>query len=133
MSSRFFDRRSFERVLIDISATISGPAGGFRARVIDLSLGGLQLDATHIESTSNEYKSFRAAVLFEGAMTSVEFELPQRMGTVQAFARVRWRSGNPHIFGVEFHDPGADAREKIAGYIDYHVRTMSTLDNPTVE
>ncbi|MFT6400682.1 MAG: hypothetical protein ACJAYU_005460 [Bradymonadia bacterium] len=133
MSSRFFDRRSFERVAINIIATISGPGGGFRAKVIDLSLGGLQLDATQVEPTAEEYESSAAAVLFEGAMTSVEFELPEHMGAVQVFARVRWRSGNPQIFGVEFHDPPTAAREMISGYIDYHVHTTFTLDNPVVE
>ncbi len=133
MSSRFFDRRSFERVPIEISTTISGPAGVFRANVIGLSRGGLQLDATHIEPTSAEYESFRAVVLFEGAMTSVEFELPRNLGAVQLFARVRWRSGDSRVFGVEFIDPCADACEKIQGYIDYYVSTITTLDSPLVE
>lgn len=131
--SRFFERRSFQRVPIEINATISGPAGAFRARVLDLSLGGLQLDATHIEPTSAEYESYRAAVLFEGAMTSVEFELPQDIGAVQVFARVRQRSNDPLVFGVEFNDPSPEAREKISEYIDYHFSVMSTLDNPVVE
>ena len=131
--SRFFERRSFQRVPTDFSATISGPGGSFEARVIDLSLGGIELDATHIEPKSAADESFRAAVLFDGAMTSVEFELPDNMGHVHAFAHVRWRSDDPRMFGAEFVDPEPDARRLLNDYVEQRVHTMSTLDNPTVE
>lgn len=131
--SRFFERRSFQRILTDFPATISGPSGSFEANVIDLSLGGLQLDATRIEPSTPEDASFQAAVLFEGAMTSVEFELPSQTGVARAFARVRWRSGDPRVFGVEFVDPDAETRTRIEDFITHHVNTISTLDNPVVE
>jgi hypothetical protein len=131
--TRFFQPHSFQRVRTQFPATISGPGGTYEARVVDLSPRGVQLDVTNVEPKSGEAKAVTAAVLFEGAMTSIEFDLPADMGTIQAFARVRWRSGEPCVFRAEFIEPNKETRAKIADYIAYHGRTISTLNILGVE
>lgn len=127
--NRHRERRTFPRVPTSISATIAGPRGRFAVRVIDVSLGGMSLDARAIDPSASTLPGASAVVLFDGAMTSVEFETDTG-ARVHLFARVRWTADDRRSFGVQFLDVPARERDALIAFIDHLLRNADTKPTP---
>lgn len=123
------ERRTFPRVRASIDATISGPSGRFDVRVVDISLGGMSVDSRGATLTEGSPPSAPGEVLFDGAMTSVEFETHASY-SIRLFARVRWTSDGSRVFGVQFLDMGAPERDALIAFIDHLVRSNDTDPTP---
>ncbi|MCB9508118.1 MAG: PilZ domain-containing protein [Myxococcales bacterium] len=120
------ERRAFRRVPSDAVAEISGPGGTWRARVLDLSLGGLKLDAIGLAPATPQAAP---RALYEGAMTSVSLFLDNGEPPVHAFAKVRWVAG-ASSFGAQFLDLEPAARKQLTTYIDRVVAMLDTASHP---
>ena len=117
------ERRAFRRVPSDAVAEISGPGGTWRARVLDLSLGGLKLDAIGLAPATPQAAP---RALYEGAMTSVSLFLDNGEPPVHAFAKVRWVAG-ASSFGAQFLDLEPAARKAVADRLRSCVRAVDVV------
>ncbi len=120
--ARSFERRAYPRLDARFSVSLSGPSGTFVTEALDLSLGGLRLDAELLLPHGDTLAT--AKPLFQGALVSVEFETHD--GTpVQAFARVRWWVDTEIAVGVEFLDLPSGTRATLSAFME----TLANLED----
>lgn len=127
--NRSDERRTFPRVETTIDARIAGPSGRFDVRVLDLSLGGMSIDAGALSPSSSTLPGASGVVFFNGALTSVEFETHEGE-VLHLFARVRWATDRSRVFGVQFLDVPGPTRDALIAFIDHLVRSADTKPTP---